>query len=96
MQKNITGHAYTKAQVDEFAKRQAAAQVLTARRDPGRVVGKFRATRQNEEWQMDLLDRSTKPSELDGSGRLTYVCVCVDVYTRIGYLEPMLDKNLRV
>ncbi len=41
---------------------------------------------------MDLLDRSTKPSELDGK-RQTYVLAIVDVFTRRGYLEPMVDKK---
>jgi hypothetical protein len=77
--------------VDEFVKRQAATQILTAKKAPSRVVGKFQATRQNEKWQMDLLDRSTKkPSELDGK-RQTYVLAIVDVFTRRGYLEPMVD-----
>ena len=65
-------------------KRQAAVQALTDWREPGHVVGKFRATRQNETWQLDLLDRSTKPSELDGS-RQTNVLVVVDVFTRMGF-----------
>ena len=56
------GHAYTKEKVDGFVKCQAATQILTAKKTPSRVVGKFQATRQNEKWQMDLLDRSTKPS----------------------------------
>ena len=86
------GHAYTKKQIDDFVKRQAAAQVLTARREPGRVAGKFQATRQNEKWQADLLDRSTKPSELDGV-KQTYVLVVVDVYTRRGYLQPLSGKD---
>ena len=42
------GHAYTKAQVDRFVKNQAAAQILTARKAPGRVTGKFQSTRQGE------------------------------------------------
>ena len=33
------GHAYTKEKVDEFVKKQAAAQVLTARTAPNRVTG---------------------------------------------------------
>ena len=86
------GHAYTKEKVDDFVKRQATAQILTAKKAPSRVVGKFQATRQNEKWQMDLLDRSTKPSELDGK-RQTYVLAIVDVFTRRGYLEPMVDKK---
>ena len=40
------GHAYTKVQVDAFVKRQATAQILTARREPARVVAKFQSTRQ--------------------------------------------------
>ena len=36
------GHAYTKQQVDDFVKRQAAAQILTAKKAPGSVIGKFR------------------------------------------------------
>ena len=60
------GHTFTRKKVDEFVKRQATAQILTARREPARVVGKFQATRMNEKWQLDLLDRSTKPSQLDG------------------------------
>jgi hypothetical protein len=55
-------------------------------------VGKFQATRQNEKWQADLLDRSTKPSELNGI-KQTYVLVVVDVFTRIGYLQPMIGKD---
>ena len=39
------GHTFTKQKVDAFVKRQAAAQVLTAKKAPGRVVGKFQATR---------------------------------------------------
>ena len=42
------GHAYTKAQVDEFVKKQAAAEILTTRKAPGRVVGKFQVTWANE------------------------------------------------
>ena len=41
---------------------------------------------------MDLLERSTNPSELDGK-RQTYVLAIVDVFTRRGYLEPMVDKK---
>ena len=86
------GHAYTKVQVDAFVKRQATAQILTARREPARVVGKFQATRMNEKWQLDLLDRSTKPSVLDGKPQTHVLCV-VDVFTRMGYLEPLVDKT---
>ena len=86
------GHAYTKEKVDEFVKKQAAAQVLTARKAPNRVTGKFQATAANEKWQMDLLDRSTKPSQLDGVAQ-THVLAVVDVFTRRGYLEPLVDKT---
>jgi hypothetical protein len=86
------GHAYTKEKVDEFVKRQAATQILTAKKAPSRVVGKFQAIRQKEKCQMDLLDRSTKPSELDGK-RQTCVLAIVDVFTRRGYLEPMVNKK---
>ena len=41
---------------------------------------------------MNLLDRSTKPSELDGK-RQTYVLAIVDVFTRRGYLEPLVNKK---
>ena len=41
---------------------------------------------------MDLLDRSTKPFELDGK-RQTYVLAIVDVFTRRGYLERMVDEK---
>ena len=60
------GHAYTKEKVDEFVKRQVPTQILTAKKAPRRVAGKFQATRQKEKWHMDRLDRSTKPSELGG------------------------------
>ena len=63
------GHASTRKKVDEFVKRQAATQILTAKKAPSRVVGKFQATRRNEKWQMDVLDRSTMPSELDADLR---------------------------
>ncbi len=86
------GHAYTKEKVDEFVKRQAAAQILTARKAPNRVTGKFQATRQGEKFQIDLLDRSTKPSQLDGVAQ-THVLAVVDVFTRRGYLEPLVDKT---
>ena len=75
------GRAYTKEKVDEFVKNQAAAQVLTARKAPNRVTGKFQATRMNEKWSLDLLDRSTKPSQLDGVAQ-THVLAVVDVFTR--------------
>ena len=88
------GHAYTKKQVDDFVKRQAAAQVLRAKKAPGRVVGKFVATRAREKFQLDLLDRSTKPSELDGKLQ-TYVIAVVDVFTRMGYLEPVVETKRR-
>ena len=88
------GHNFKRKDVDEFVKKQAAAQVLTARREPGRVVGKFQATRQNEKWQADLLDRSTKPSELNGIEQ-HYVLVVVDVFTRRGYLEPLVGKDAK-
>ena len=42
------GHAYTKEKVDEFVKKQAASQVLTARKAPNRVTAKFQSTRQGE------------------------------------------------
>ena len=42
---------------------------------------------------MDLLDRSTKPSELEGRGKQTYVLAIVDVFTRRGYLELMVNKK---
>ena len=86
------GHAYTKEKVDEFVKRQAAAQILTARKAPRRVICKFQATRANEKWQLDLLDRSTKPSILNGKPQTHVLCV-VDVFTRRGYLEPLKDKK---
>ena len=86
------GHAYTKEKVDEFVKKQAAAQILTARKAPNRVTGKFQSTRANEKWQLDLLDRSTKPSQLDGVAQ-THVLAVVDVFTRRGYLEPLVDKK---
>ena len=73
--------------MDAFVKRQASAQVLTARKAPGRVVGKFQTTRDLEKWRLDLLDRSTKPSELEGKLQ-THVLAVVDVFTRRGYLEP--------
>ena len=44
------GHAYTKEKVDEFVKKQAAAQVLTARKAPNRIKAKFQATRQAEKF----------------------------------------------
>ncbi len=56
------------------------------------MVGKFQATRQNEKWQLNLLDRSTKPSELDGKPQ-TYVLATVDVFTRRGYLGPLVYQN---
>ena len=42
------GHTFTRKKVDEFVKRQAATQILTAKKAPSRVVGKHQATRQNE------------------------------------------------
>ena len=78
--------------MDEFVKRQAAAQILTARKAPGRVFGKFQAARANEKWQLDLLDRSTKPSQLEGRPQTHVLCV-VDVFTRRGYLETLEDKK---
>ena len=41
---------------------------------------------------MDLLDRSTKPSQLDGVAQ-THVLAVVDVFTRKGYLETLVDKR---
>ena len=41
---------------------------------------------------MDLLDRSTKPSQLDGKPQTHVLCV-VDVFTRRGYLETLEDKK---
>ena len=86
------GHAYTQEKVDEFVKKQAAAQILTARKAPNRVTGKFQSARANEKWTLDLLDRSTKPSQLDGVAQ-THVLAVVDVFTRRGYLEPLVDKK---
>ena len=42
------GHSFTKAKFDEFVKRQAATQILTSKKAPGRVVGKFVAARARE------------------------------------------------
>ena len=44
------GHAFTRKNVDEFVKRQAATQILTAKKAPSHVVEKFQATRRNEKW----------------------------------------------
>ena len=41
------GRTYTKEKVDEFVKKQAAAQILTARKAPGRVIAKFQAIAAN-------------------------------------------------
>ena len=73
-------------------KKQAAAQVLTARKAPNRVTATFQSTAANEKWQLDLLDRSTKPSQLDGVAQ-THVLAVVDVFTRRGYLETLVDKK---
>ena len=35
------GHAYTREKVDAFVKKQATAQILTSKKAPSRVVGKF-------------------------------------------------------
>ena len=75
-------------QARDFVQAQSAAQVFAP---APRSAGKVTSPELNARWQADLIDYKTKSPEKNDGYRL--VLICVDIFSRFLYAEPLKTKE---
>lgn len=87
------GHKYTLKEVKEFIEKQNVAQVHKVVTKNRNNFSSITANAPNELFQIDLLDYQKYAKENKG---YNWILICVDVFTRKAYAEPMKNKTTEV
>ena len=83
------GLQISEAEARAFVSRQSDGQVFQGRiPSDGKIVG---GGREDQRWQMDLIDVSKKIAKLNNQHK--YVLIAVDLYSREAFTQPLQRKT---